>query len=928
MTPHPRRRAACIAAILLLAAGVAGAQGIAGRVADTSSGAVAGALVRATHVASQRTLETRCGAAGEFQLGPLPPGPVRLLASAPGFSELSREYVLGEDGLRDIVLVLSPGALRQEISVAASRSERLPLELPERVTVATLPDIQARMPQSIVQAAERAPNVRVNDVNPLRNQPVIRGLRATRVLITVDGERLNNARFTTEGAGLSPSVLELGQIEAVEVVSGSASSLYGSDAIGGTLNLITRPPQPASAGQSLAFHLSGEGHTGNRFGRGGLSAFYSRPRLGLRVDLLGARAGNLRAGGGGTTLAGAVELGTFAQEIASSIRQNIAPGYAVYALEPGAEVNSSGGSIGVFGADLLLRLADAQTLRVRGSLNRSRDLGVPFTGPPFYTAGGVTTPSNFDRLSLRHEVQGKRAWFGRLSLGYFQQLREATDESQGYTIVPGSSFVTGAGGTSFTGRVSQFLKNSEVSTFSGNQNRGADVLAVLVPRGNIIWTTGGNYWRDEVRTRFSQDSFDLGGAVIARFRDVRSTADTDYQNAGWFHRVEWSMLPWLRWTGGFRLDRWTTWARPGEGFPSGNTLAVLNSALPALQANPGPVQVEGLREAGALAPGGTGLRTANLVATWNAGLVIPTRAGLIPYFRFGTSFRVPESTSLYLFRSFGASPTVSTISLPNTRLQPERGREFEGGVRWDGRRVRAGAGYFVNTLRDAITAVTTPVCGRPDPVAGLLPSPVAPCNASGTHLISATQSVNAAQARIQGLELSVDSSFRMLSLTVSPSLTFSTIRARNLRADVNRLAVVERFYGRGGDPLELRGSREDVPFGSMPDHQGVAALRAASGAGRWWAEYEVLWQSRIRRVDPNDLVRPVNTTYQLLRSFDPFARHALRAGARLDAASRWTVFGAVENIANRLYFLPAPAASPAAGRSFVLGLRANLGKAL
>jgi hypothetical protein len=174
------------------------------------------------------------------------------------------------------------------------------------------------------------------------------------------------------------------------------------------------------------------------------------------------------------------------------------------------------------------------------------------------------------------------------------------------------------------------------------------------------------------------------------------------------------------------------------------------------------------------------------------------------------------------------------------------------------------------------------------------------------------------------VEASGEVSFRVAGWgNWTTALTWSTIHATNLRPDANRQAVVRRFYGAkaaGDAPLELRGSVDDVPFGTMPGQQGVIAPRYVSRNGRWWGEYEALWQGRTSRVDPNDLVRSMATTYQFLRAFDPFLRQALRGGVRLREDGRASLFGAVENLANRLCFLTAPAASPVAGRSLVFGV--------
>jgi hemoglobin/transferrin/lactoferrin receptor protein len=86
------------------------------------------------------------------------------------------------------------------------------------------------------------PGVEIDGEGPFRGLPVIRGLTSNRVLILVDGQRLNNSRESTTFAGIQPALVNLSEVERIEVLRGPASVQYGSDAIGGVINIITRQP--------------------------------------------------------------------------------------------------------------------------------------------------------------------------------------------------------------------------------------------------------------------------------------------------------------------------------------------------------------------------------------------------------------------------------------------------------------------------------------------------------------------------------------------------------------------------------------------------------------------------------------------------------------------------------------------------------------
>lgn len=82
------------------------------------------------------------------------------------------------------------------------------------------------------------------------SSPVIRGFEASRVLLVVDGVRLNNAIYR---AGHLQNVITIDQnmLDRVEVMYGPSSTLYGSDALGGTVHMMTKPVKLATEGQSF-----------------------------------------------------------------------------------------------------------------------------------------------------------------------------------------------------------------------------------------------------------------------------------------------------------------------------------------------------------------------------------------------------------------------------------------------------------------------------------------------------------------------------------------------------------------------------------------------------------------------------------------------------------------------------------------------------
>jgi hemoglobin/transferrin/lactoferrin receptor protein len=134
----------------------------------------------------------------------------------------------------------TPPAVHEELVVTATRYELDSFQTPVSISVVSSQDLARQQPEKMVDVLKQLPGVDVSGEGPFRGLPVIRGMDSNRVLILVDGQRLNNARESTEFAGMQPGLVDLSMVDHIEVVRGPSSVLYGSDAIGGVINIITK----------------------------------------------------------------------------------------------------------------------------------------------------------------------------------------------------------------------------------------------------------------------------------------------------------------------------------------------------------------------------------------------------------------------------------------------------------------------------------------------------------------------------------------------------------------------------------------------------------------------------------------------------------------------------------------------------------------
>lgn len=133
-----------------------------------------------------------------------------------------------------------PGGV-PEVEVTASRVDRGPSAavLTERIDDETVREVGAR---TLADVLERVPGASVTSSVGTGQEVSLDGLSAKHVLVLVDGRPVNgrvNDRVDVSRLPVSPS-----DIERVEVVRGPMSALYGSEALGGVINIITRRPRP------------------------------------------------------------------------------------------------------------------------------------------------------------------------------------------------------------------------------------------------------------------------------------------------------------------------------------------------------------------------------------------------------------------------------------------------------------------------------------------------------------------------------------------------------------------------------------------------------------------------------------------------------------------------------------------------------------
>lgn len=144
------------------------------------------------------------------------------------------------------------------VVVTATRTAQDPFDAPRAVDVIDNQQLLRGSYRSTPQALRELPSVMVQETAPGQGSPYLRGFTGYQNLLMIDGIRLNNSTFRS-GPNQYWSTIDPLSLDRIEVVRGPSSTQYGSDAIGGTVQVFTKSPDRYAA--------KGTAHGGALYGR-------------------------------------------------------------------------------------------------------------------------------------------------------------------------------------------------------------------------------------------------------------------------------------------------------------------------------------------------------------------------------------------------------------------------------------------------------------------------------------------------------------------------------------------------------------------------------------------------------------------------------------------------------------------------------------
>ena len=271
---------------------------ISGVVRDQSGAIVPDATV--SLITSQQAVvaSTRTNAEGRFVFASIRLGSYLVLVSAPGFADARvAANTMSSPGV-NLAIVLEPGVVKEEVTVTANLGNVESVEsISQQVNVINEREIEQRAKTVLAQAVNEEVGVNVQRTSPTISGIVIRGVTGNKVNVFVDG-----VRFTTSAqrGGISTflNLLEPSSLQAVEVLRGPNSAQYGSDALGGSIQILSRPPAFSPAGADMHGKLGVFFNSSDlSFGSNLTSSFATR-KFALLTNLAGRRVNTFRPGKG------------------------------------------------------------------------------------------------------------------------------------------------------------------------------------------------------------------------------------------------------------------------------------------------------------------------------------------------------------------------------------------------------------------------------------------------------------------------------------------------------------------------------------------------------------------------------------------------------------------------------------------------------
>ena len=727
----------------VVGAPVEAATDLSGTVKDSSGGAVANARIVVMTAQRAVVATTTSDQDGRFTVANLADAEYLVVVQHPPFAERQIAVTLSNEPSA-LDLVLDVVTTSEEVSVTATPGGLTELaKASQPVNVITSEEVTLRAKTVVAQAVEGEVGVHLQRTSPGMAGIFVRGLTGNKVNVFIDGVRYSNGA-QRGGVNTFLDLIDPSVVDEIEVLRGTSSAQYGSDALGGSIQFLTHLPTLATGTDpQVGGTVTLGAETAHRGGFGAGTVNYARSGFGLLGTFTGRKTGEYRPGGGNDTHSALTRFfglpsepfigermpDTGFQQFAGQARANWVPMpdmlvVASYVSSRQDEANRWDQILGGDG-NLIAELNDLQL-----------DLGYV-------------------------RVESLRAgWFDHASATYSFNTQREERVNQGGQGDPNAAIV----------------HQPERTSVHGIQ---ANALRRLSSRQNL--RIGGDVYLEG----HDSDSFDVNPSTGAQVTSrPRVPDDASYTQGGIFVQTDVDVNSRLALNGALRA-----------GF---NQYSAEQSDAPIVNGRPLWPDDELSTSGVTFRAGASFAATPNLILTGSVstGYRAPHMTDLGTLGLTGSGFEVASPDVAGLNGEVGstADATAVTTGRPVEQLDPETSVNWEGAVKYSSNRVRASAGAFVNTIDGNIQKQTLIL---PQGAVGTLlgTQPIVAQNANGAVFVSLSTNpvlvrANFDHARLWGFEFEGDVTINRHTVAGG---TFTFLEAED--TDTNRPPNIE-----GGTP--------------------------------------------------------------------------------------------------------------------------------
>lgn len=709
---------------------------VSGVVLDSSGGAVSDASVLLLS-AQQVTVGTaKTDSQGRFTFSNVPRGQYLLVVRSRGFADNQQALTVGSSAVDNLDVRLDPGIINEEVTVTTNPGM---VEgagtITQQVNVIGEHQIEERAKSVTAQIANEEVGVHLQRTATVMSGIFVRGLTGNKVNIFIDGFRYSNA---AQRGGVSTflNLIDPTNLRGTEILRGPNSAQYGSDALGGSIQFLTRSPyfsagEPEFHGKAGTFFNSADAGFGSN-----LVTTYATRNVGFLLNITGRRVNNLRTG--------------HERDSHNAVTRFL--GLSSDLVIDGRLTDTAFTQYGGFSK---LNWAPTPGSQISASYMRGQQDGGKRFDQLLGGDGNLIADIRnlmLDFATIRYDTVNA-GWFDSFTIGYSFNSQREERVNQGGNGNPNAAINHEPERTTVNG----------IHGFLGKQ---------WGPRNNIL--VGGDFYSERVT---GAQSYGFNPVTrVATLRRGRVPDNALFRSGGLYAQDVFEVVPAkLRVVGNIRYSAASYKARAAD--------SPLVAGKPLWPDDSLDVSDVTFR-AGVLATPAGGL---SLSANFSRGFRAPHITDLGTLGLTGAGFEVAAPDVAGLGGTIGTTAGTTAVStgIPVKQVEPETSMNYEFGIAYRNRRLETNFAWFVNDIDDNIVkqALILPSGAVGKSLGG---TPITAQGATGVVFVAASPNpvlvrANFDDARIYGFEHTLDVK---LNRDWSLGTIFTYLRARDTRTDL------------------------------------------------------------------------------------------------------------------------------------------------